>query len=165
MIRRYLLTFLVLFSTMLFAAHGKCEDALDATIDYFAAKKEEAQAMVCKIQLEGIQYKKETWALDNAVSFDPNASWKDYDMEISMEELNSSGYPIQIPTCSVNGVYTIGKVNELPTCSIEAHNLDPRGFNHLIMPIKTTSNSGKKMSDKRIKATMMIEYTKRKQGN
>ncbi len=79
--------------------------------------RERSQARTCQGQLREIKYAKESWAIDNhkQTSDVPN-----------FDEL----YPTYIkkkPECPAGGTYTLGAVNEDPTCSIGGrHSLDWR---------------------------------------
>jgi hypothetical protein len=73
--------------------------------------------MTCVSNLREIDAAKQIWAA--AVHAPPNAipNWEDLKPYLSL----SKG---EIPKCPAKGVYTIGSLTNLPTCSIKDHYLE-----------------------------------------
>ncbi|MCL6519981.1 MAG: prepilin-type N-terminal cleavage/methylation domain-containing protein [Armatimonadetes bacterium] len=90
---------------------------LAVAVPSWLGARERSQARTCQGQLREIKYAKESWAMDNHKRAD--------DMP-SLDDL----YPTYLkskPECPAGGTYTIGAVNEDPTCSIGGrHSLDWR---------------------------------------
>jgi len=68
----------------------------------------------CINNLRQIDAAKQQWALENNKTADATPTEVDLKIYIKGNAL---------PTCPTNGKYTIGKVNELPTCSVTGHTL------------------------------------------
>lgn len=74
----------------------------------FLKARETSQAKACRSQLRETQYAKEHWAMNNRKQITAVATWDDlYPM-----------YLKKLPTCPAGGTFTIGAVNDNPTCSI-----------------------------------------------
>jgi prepilin-type N-terminal cleavage/methylation domain-containing protein len=76
----------------------------------FQKARERSQATACQHNLKTILGAKERWAMDHS---------REPEDTPTMEELAEPGvYMRGTPQCPTSGRYTIGQLNQLPTCSI-----------------------------------------------
>jgi prepilin-type N-terminal cleavage/methylation domain-containing protein len=76
----------------------------------FVRARENTQARSCQNNLKQILGAKERWAMDNSRGVTDTPT---------MDDLAGAGRYIKVaPECQKSGTYTIGALNELPTCSI-----------------------------------------------
>ena len=87
------------------------DKAIDISLD--GRKKYVVEA--CQANLIQINGAKQVWAIDNNKLENATLTWKD----LVPKYIHSK------PTCAGGGIYTLGKVNENPTCSVKEHNPDP----------------------------------------
>jgi DNA repair exonuclease SbcCD ATPase subunit len=110
--------------------HQRLESAVDAGRDQTAALQAElqksqaanqgAQAMnACINNLRLIDSAKQQWALEYKKGAADIPTWDD------LRPYIGRGPNGDLPTCPAGGVYTIGTVNDKPTCSIPGHVLFP----------------------------------------
>jgi hypothetical protein len=69
----------------------------------------------CIYNLRLIDGAKQTWALEMGKQGTDTPSWSD------IQPYLNRGTNAAIPTCPSGGTYTIGKISERPTCSVEGH--------------------------------------------
>ncbi|MDO8535755.1 MAG: hypothetical protein Q7S30_01910 [Candidatus Omnitrophota bacterium] len=91
---------------------------IDETIKYYEQEQGKAQVQACMANLRMIYGAKKVWAIDKNKTADSTPAWDDL----------IPTYMRWQPTCLLKGTYTIGRVDELPTCSIKEHNPDPSEF-------------------------------------
>jgi hypothetical protein len=70
---------------------------------------------VCKANLRMFKDAKAAWAQRNQKASNDVPTWNDL--------VGGGGYIRYVPDCPRKGIYTLGKVDELPKCSIEKHKL------------------------------------------
>jgi hypothetical protein len=83
-------------------------------IPNFVRARETAQMNMCINNLRQIDAAKQEWALEN------NKKGADTPTQADVAHFLKNG---QFPKCIAGGTYTIGPVNEPPTCSIPKHQL------------------------------------------
>jgi hypothetical protein len=81
-------------------------------IPIFARAGCTSPANACINNMRQIEAAKNEWALENGISNDVTVTENDITPYI---QLNSNS---SIPPCPSGGTYTIGKVRDLPTCSL-----------------------------------------------
>ncbi len=74
----------------------------------------------CINHLKQIQGAKMTWAMEEGKSTN--------DTPTSSDLFGPSRYIAQMPSCGNGGTYTLGKVGDMPQCTIPRHCLDPQTF-------------------------------------
>lgn len=94
----------IAFSVMLFIIAG--------IIIWMQLPKLSNTRSVCFENLHIIQSAKESWRYDNDKQYDDTPSWEDI----------KPYFPDGMPICPQGGIYTIGKVDEPPKCSINNKN-------------------------------------------
>jgi len=67
------------------------------------------------MNLNQINGAKNVWVLDRNKSTN--------DVPTLDDLVGESGYIKEMPKCSMGGVYTLGRVDERPTCSVPGHSL------------------------------------------
>jgi prepilin-type N-terminal cleavage/methylation domain-containing protein len=83
---------------------------LAIALPQFQRARKNAVAKACQQNLKQIEGAKERWAMDNN---------KDALSTPTMDELAAPGvYMKAVPVCDLNGTYTVGRLDQLPTCSI-----------------------------------------------
>lgn len=80
-------------------------------IPNFAVILERSRRNACIVNLRQINNAKAVWALQAKKVSSDTPAWRDLVPEILQV----------IPECSSGGTYTIGAVNEVPTCTIKTH--------------------------------------------
>jgi hypothetical protein len=68
--------------------------------------------------LEAIQAAKINWAMTNGKTAEDTPTWDDL-REFLRQGLHSGKWKDGIPVCPNGGTYTINRVGELPTCSVD----------------------------------------------
>jgi hypothetical protein len=109
----------LLICFMFGARIATCEDGNDAMIKLLQQDREKSNIESCKRNLKNLQATKVMWALDTNKPDDA----------LPVQGDLVPYYIKMMPICSSGGVYTLGKVNEPPTCSIKEHNPDSSKFN------------------------------------
>jgi hypothetical protein len=82
-------------------------------IPNFVKARNTAQRAACVANLKTIQGAKDRWAVDHKKA--------QTDEPTEADLVGPTGYFLQMPTCPVNGFYSIGPVNQKPTCTIAGH--------------------------------------------
>src|SRR5437870_1984790 len=68
----------------------------------------------CLAELRGIWSAKVSWMIENNKTTNDAPTWSDF--------VGPDSYLTAVPKCPDGGSYTIGRMAELPTCSVPAHN-------------------------------------------
>jgi hypothetical protein len=66
-------------------------------------------------QIEGA---KEQWALEQSKTTNDTPTWSDLSPYIYWSGFTNRWFTNGIPVCPEGGIYTLGRVGELPTCSL-----------------------------------------------
>ena len=85
----------------------------------FVKARNTAQATGCINNLRQIDGAKQTWALEKGMGPDATPTEEDLGNYIKKDSKN------KIPGCPAQGVYTIGSVGTLPTCSLSSRSDTP----------------------------------------
>jgi glucan phosphoethanolaminetransferase (alkaline phosphatase superfamily) len=86
-------------------------------IPSFISAHSTSSTNACINNLRIIDAAKEQWALENNKSTNDTPVWNDIQPYLGRSSTN------KILQCPDGGIYTIGKIGQLPTCSIEGHSL------------------------------------------
>ena len=84
-------------------------------IPNFIQARNKARTNSCINNLRQIDAAKEQWAMANNKNETAEPTWNDL--------VGANGYLKVSPVCRKQGTYTIGKINERPTCSVPKHSL------------------------------------------
>ena len=82
---------------------------------WLSTKPKHAPRLSCIANLKQIEGAKDVWVIDRNKTTN--------DVPTLDDLVGETGYINKMPKCSVGGVYTLGRVDEKPTCSIPGHTL------------------------------------------
>ena len=88
---------------------------LAIAIPAFVKARDNSEKFSCINNLRMIDSAKEQWAMANNKNETAEPTWNDL--------VGANGYLKVSPVCRKQGTYTIGKINERPTCSVPKHSL------------------------------------------
>ena len=94
---------------------------LAVAVPQFLKAREGSQARSCQHNLKQILGAKERWAMENNRGAPDTPGWSDL----------VDDFIKRIPRCPSGGTYTIGRLDELPSCDIGGA---PGAFNAHVMP-------------------------------
>jgi len=86
---------------------------LIGAVSYYMHVRSKAEASSCVAYLFKIDLSKQQWALEHNARTNASVSW-----EQVQDYYKLPGRP---PPCPGGGTYTLGRIGELPSCSIPAH--------------------------------------------
>jgi hypothetical protein len=87
-----------------------------------ATRKIERRRIACFANLLQIDGAKQVWATEFRIP--PNSSATPTWDDLKPYLCNGPGHPGEIPKCPSKGIYTIGSLKDLPTCSEKDHVMD-----------------------------------------
>ena len=80
--------------------------------------KRSAKLSACKLNLRLIDIHKDHWANDEGKTSNDTPTWDDLRSYFGGWETNGMNWANGRPVCRGGGTYTIGRIGELPKCSI-----------------------------------------------
>ena len=90
---------------------------LAIAVPQFQAAGQRAKATACQRNLKEIMGSKERWAMDNNKGPTDTPAMSDL--------VNPGVYLSRTPECPAGGTYTIGRLDETPTCSLQGSGVGP----------------------------------------
>jgi hypothetical protein len=92
---------------------------------HFARASAYSPMNACVNNLQRIKMAKEQWALEHTRTTSDVPTWADLRPYFPKDFPDGKDWSNGLPICPSGGTYTIGRVGQLPTCTIRYHTLDP----------------------------------------